>query len=123
MLNRADNPYRSEFATIRSSADRSFDERPGLRIAVLFAVIALALGTIAVRLMFVQTHCRDEYAAEFDLYHRAARNDSEPRRTHHRRRRRGACRRPVYARAESPLSLAGTSARSRVALDAGAVAA
>jgi penicillin-binding protein 2 len=66
MLNRADNPYRSEFATIRPSSDRGLDGRPGLRIAVLYAGIALALGAIAVRLMFVQTQMSDDYAAEFD---------------------------------------------------------
>jgi penicillin-binding protein 2 len=66
MLNRADSPYRSRPDVHRSSADRNFDGHPGWRIAVLFGGIAIALSTIAVRLMFVQTQLSEEYAAEFD---------------------------------------------------------
>lgn len=66
MRNRADNPYRSQFDVARSSAERGLDGRPGLRIAALFAVIALALGTIGVRLTFVQTQLSEEFASEFD---------------------------------------------------------
>lgn len=66
MLNRADNPYRSARGAPRLPLDHDFDGRPGLRIAVLFAAIALTLGMIAVRLMYVQTQLTEEYAAAFD---------------------------------------------------------
>ncbi|MBS0260392.1 MAG: hypothetical protein JSS02_00440 [Planctomycetes bacterium] len=66
MLNRADNPYRASDELLPDTGAQNFDGRPGWRIAVLFAGVALALGAIALRLVFVQTQLTDDYAVEFD---------------------------------------------------------
>jgi penicillin-binding protein 2 len=66
MRNRADNPYRMPSTAPQFSADPDFDSRPGLRVGALFTVMLLAVGTIAVRMAFVQTQLADEYAVAFD---------------------------------------------------------
>jgi penicillin-binding protein 2 len=66
MLNRAANPYRARGSTPLSSSDWSFEERPGLRIAALFATILLPVVVIAGRLVHIQTQLSGRYAGEFD---------------------------------------------------------
>jgi len=66
MLNRAANSYSADGGTSRPGADWSLDERPGLRIAALFAVILLAVAVISGRLIHIQSHLAERYANEFD---------------------------------------------------------
>ncbi|MBI3865960.1 MAG: hypothetical protein HY290_29135 [Planctomycetia bacterium] len=66
MLNRAANPYHSELESGRLPADVGFGRHPGLRIGLLFSGIALVVGAIAVRLLYVQSQLCEDYAAEFE---------------------------------------------------------
>lgn len=66
MRNRADNPYRPQDSTPRTSSDWGLDRHPAVRISILFGVILLAVLAIASRLAYVQGRLLDRYVAEFE---------------------------------------------------------
>lgn len=63
MLNRANNLYRPEEEA--ESSDWTLEQRPALRMAVLFAAILLAVCAIAARLTYVETQLTESFAGEF----------------------------------------------------------
>src|SRR5579872_3795382 len=66
MQNRADNPYRREGDGSRWSSEWRLESRPALRIAVLFGAILLPVGTIAARLIYVETQLTKAFAQELN---------------------------------------------------------